>query len=84
VDVTASTNDMVTASGTITLTGATLEIVNPLLLERSKIYTLMTAGGGAVSGSLTALNLPDRWKVVTVGNTVVLYYSYPGTMIRFL
>jgi autotransporter-associated beta strand protein len=83
VDVTASTNDTVTAGGTITLSaGATLEIVNTASLERSKRYTLMTAGGGAVSGSLTALNLPDRWKVVTVANTVVLYYS-SGTIISF-
>ena len=76
-----STNDTVTAGGTITLsTGASLEIVNTSLLSRSKRYTLMTAGG-AVSGSLTALNLPDRWRVLTVGNTIVLYYAYPGTMI---
>lgn len=82
VDVTSSTSDSVTAVGTITLSGATLEIVNTASLERSKRYTLMTAGGGAVSGSLTALNLPDRWKVVTVANTVVLYYS-SGTIISF-
>ena len=81
-DVTASTNDTVTAGGSITLsTGATLELVNPSLLSRSKYYTLMTAGGGAVSGSLTALNLPYRWKVTAVGNKVVLYYANPGTMI---
>jgi autotransporter-associated beta strand protein len=83
VDVTASTNDTVTAGGIITLSsGAALEIVNPLLLDRSKRYTLMTAGGGSVSGSLTALNLPYRWKVSVVGNTVVLSYVTPGTMIR--
>jgi len=82
VDVTASTNDTVTVGGTITLSaGATLEIVNTALLERSKKYAIMRAGGGAVSGSLPALNLPDRWKVSAVGNTVVLYYAYPGTMI---
>ena len=81
-DVTATTNDTVTAGGTITLpAGATLEIVNPSLLDRSKTYTLMTAGGGTVSGSLTALNLPDRWKVSAVGNKVVLYYTNRGTMI---
>ena len=81
-DVTASTNDTVTAGGSITLSvGATLEIVNPALLNRSKNYTLMTAAG-AVSGSLAALNLPDRWKVSAVGNSVLLYYAHPGTMIR--
>jgi autotransporter-associated beta strand protein len=80
-DVTASTNDTVTAGVTITLSpGATLELVNPSLLERSKNYTLMTAGG-AVSGTLTALNLPLYWKVTASGNTVVLYYVNPGTMI---
>ena len=85
VDVTASTNDIVTAGGSITLSaGATLEIVNTALLNRSRTYTLLTAGGGAVSGSLTALNLPDRWKVSAVGNTVVLHYANPGTMIRVL
>ena len=82
VDVTASTNDTVTAGGNITLSaGATLEIVNPSLLNRSKQYQIMTAGG-SVSGTLTALNLPDRWKVSAVGNKVILYYAFRGTMIR--
>jgi hypothetical protein len=82
VDVTASTCDTVNAGGTITLSAeATLEIVNPSLLSRSKRYTLMTAGVGTVGGSLTASNLPERWKVRTDGNTVVLYYAFPGTMI---
>ena len=81
VDVTASTNDTVTAGGNITLSaGATLEIVNPSLLNRSKQYQIMTSGG-SVSGSLTALNLPYRWKVSAVGSKVVLYYANPGTII---
>jgi autotransporter-associated beta strand protein len=83
VDVTASTSDTVTASGTITLSGAALEIVNPSLLERTKSYTLLTSGGGAVSGSLTALNLPALWKMKAVGNAVVLYFS-SGTLISFM
>jgi hypothetical protein len=75
----------VTAGGAITLfSGATLEIVDPSLLNRSKRYTLLTAGGGLVSGSLTALNLPDGWRLSAVGNTVVLSYSQSGTMIRVL
>jgi len=82
-DVTATTNDTVTAGGAITLsTGATLELVSPSLLERSKSYTLMTAGG-ALSGTLTATNLPLYWKVTASGNTVVLYYVNPGTIISF-
>jgi hypothetical protein len=61
VDVTATTNDSVTVGGSITLSsGATLEIVNPALLKPGQQYTLMTAVGGAITGSLTALNLPDR------------------------
>lgn len=85
VDVTSSTNDTVTAGGTITLSaGATLEIVNTSLLNRSKSYTLLTAGVGPVSvSSLTALNLPALWKLKAVGNTVVLYYA-SGTMISFM
>ena len=82
VDVTASTNDTVTAGGSITLSsGATLEIVNPSLLNRGKQYQIMTAGG-VVSGTFASTNLPARWKVSAVGSKVVLYYAYAGTMIR--
>ena len=85
VDVTATTNDSVTVGGSITLSsGATLEIVNPALLKPGQQYTLMTAVGGAITGSLTALNLPENWKLRMVGNTVELRYAYPGTIIRLL
>jgi autotransporter-associated beta strand protein len=82
VDVTASTNDMVTAGGSIALSaGATLEVVNTSLLNRSKQYTLMTSVG-SVSGTFASSNLPARWKVGAFGNAVVLYYVNPGTMVR--
>ncbi len=83
-DVTGATNDTVTAGGSITLSGATLELVNPSLLNRSKQYQLMAAGDGTVSGTFASSNLPARWKVSVVGYTVVLYYANPGTMIRVL
>jgi autotransporter-associated beta strand protein len=84
VDVTASSSDTVTAGGSITLSaGATLEIVNPSLLDRSRQYEIMTAVG-PVSGTFASSNLPARWKVSVVGNKVVLYYAYPGTIIRVL
>lgn len=78
-------SDTVTAGGNITLaTGATLQIVNTSLLNRTKVYTFMTASGGMVTGSFTvAPALPDRWRLSTANGKVVLYYVHPGTLIRF-
>ena len=63
-DVTASgTSDLVAVQGNINLSGLTLELVNPELLDRSMAYTIATITGTR-TGTLTPTNLPNsRWHV---------------------
>ena len=61
--------DLLTIQGNINISGLTLEIVDPELLDRSKTYTIAQINGTR-TGTLTPTNLPNtRWH---------LYYSTDG------
>jgi fibronectin-binding autotransporter adhesin len=71
-------------TGNVTLgTGATL-VVSAGSLVRSQTYTLMTWTGTRTGTFASTTGLPENWRVKFLSNSVVLYYSWPGTMIRVL
>jgi len=66
--------DHVTVVGAIDLAGLTFKIVDPELLDRRQVYTVLTATQR--TGKLTALNLPNsRWHLSygTDGSVKLIY-----------
>ena len=56
-------SDLVAVEGDLDISGLTLQLVNPALLDRRQTYTLLSCSG-TLSGSLASANLPDsRWHV---------------------
>lgn len=78
--------DQLVGSGTLNLSGLTLQIANTGLLNKEKRYTLATCSG-TLTGEFTA-TLPTNWKIRydrTAGAaTVTLVYIPPGSVIRFM
>jgi autotransporter-associated beta strand protein len=74
-------SDRVAIQGDIDLSGLTLQIVDPERLNRRKAYTLLTCSG-ALSGRLTASNLPDRWHVSQRDDGTVRLVFVDGTLIQ--
>jgi autotransporter-associated beta strand protein len=74
-------SDRVAIQGDVDLAGLTLQLVNPALLDRRRTYTLLTCSG-ALSGRLTASNLPDRWHVSQRDDGTVRLVFVDGTLIQ--
>lgn len=83
VDVASDgTSDKLVIKGGLDLSGLSLEIANPLQLNKSKIYTIATTSG-TLTGSFTAITGADsRWTLrYRPDGTVVLVYLH-GTLIN--
>ncbi len=81
---TSGASDLVAVIGNISLTGFDLQLVNPELLNRHKIYTLLTCTGTR-SGSFSAHNLPDsRWHLSYQADGSVKLSFAGGTLLRVL
>ena len=71
--------DHVTVQGGVDLSGLIFTLVNPELLDRKQVYTVLTAT--QKTGMLTATNLPDsRWHLISVANGAVNLVFVDGTM----
>jgi hypothetical protein len=79
--------DKLASTGTLNLSGLTLQIADTNLMNKANSYTLVTCSG-SLTGDLIATNLPKDWKLRydrTVGaGTVTLLYISSGTMVRFM
>jgi len=76
------TSDLLTVQGSINLSNFTLELVNPSLLARGKVYTVATVSGTR-TGTFKVTNLPDsRWHVIyrADGKVDLLYNN--GTLVK--
>lgn len=63
-----------TVDGDLTLGGtATVEVENPETLDRERSYTILTAT--SLSGTPTAANLPEGWRVSKRGSSIKLSYD---------
>lgn len=82
LDVTAAgASDLVAVDGSIDVSGLTLQVVDPDLLDRHQTYTILTCTGSR-SGTVAGTNLPDsRWHVVYQSNRLKLFHA-GGTLIR--
>ena len=80
-DVTAGgASDHVTFQGDVNLSGLTLEIVDPELLDRDKVYTLASITDTR-SGSFVPANLPDnRWHLLYKDDGTVKLAFIQGTI----
>jgi autotransporter-associated beta strand protein len=75
-------SDLVAVTGSIDLSGLTLQLVEPGLLDRHKQYTLLTCAG-TLTGNLAAANLPDsRWHVAYLADGTVRLVFVEGTLIQ--
>ena len=75
-----------TISGTLDITGATLELAGTNnLASSSSTYTLIHTTGG-VNGTFANVNtvLPKGWYLGVRGGDIKVIPGYPGTLIRFL
>jgi autotransporter-associated beta strand protein len=67
ININATTSSLTNVSGTATLTGATVQVVDDRNITKRQVYTLLTATGG-ITGTFN----PD---VVGVKNKVELFYN---------
>jgi hypothetical protein len=75
VDVTAAgACDLLQVQGGVDVSGMTVELVAPELLDTTKEYTLATVSG-ALSGRFALTNAPENWHLAYVGGEVKLIYS---------
>lgn len=75
----ADVGDLLDVTGPLNVTGLIVNINNPGALERSKIYTLIQTTGGITGTPTLDSPLPDGWRVVVRGNTLLLL-SERGTV----
>lgn len=75
-------SDTVNVIGDIDLSGTTLTLVDPNLLDRHRQYTLVTCTG-TQSGEMTAANLPDsRWHLTYLADGTVKLMFVDGTLLK--
>ncbi len=82
-DVTSGgSSDLVAVQGSISLSGLSLQIVDPDQLNRHRQYTIMTCTG-TLTGAFSSDNLPDsRWLVVARADGTVKLVFTDGTLIK--
>ena len=80
-DVTSGgASDLLAVQGSVDLSGLTLAVVNPELLDRSKEYTLVTVTGSR-TGAFASHNLPDgRWRIIYGADGSVKLIFVSGTV----
>jgi autotransporter-associated beta strand protein len=76
--------DQLLGTGSLSLSGLTLQIADTRLLNWLKSYTLVTCSG-TLTGELTA-TLPKNWKIKydRIAGTATLVYIPPGTVLRLM
>jgi len=84
VDVDADGNsDRLAVQGNLNMSGLSLQIANPGLLDTHKVYTLMTCTG-VRSGTFSSDNLPNtRWHITYLENGTVKLVYFGGTVLIF-
>jgi autotransporter-associated beta strand protein len=82
-DVTADgASDLIAVDGGLDMSGLTLQIVNPALLDRRRSYTLLTCRG-TLTGTVAGINLPDsRWHVTGLSEGHVRLVFVDGLLIQ--
>ena len=80
-DVTAGgASDHVTLQGNVNLSGLSLELVNPGLLDSDRVYVIAQINGTR-TGTFTPLNLPEsRWHVIYAADGTVKLMFVSGTV----
>ncbi len=77
---TAGASDLVNVDGNLNMANLTLGIVDTGLLDRSRVYTLLT-GTGTRTGTFASTNLPDaRWHIRYESDGSVKLFFVDGTI----
>lgn len=78
---TDGTCDRLDVKGALTLSGLSLNVVDPGKLNKQQVYTLALCTGGTLSGTFASHNLPEGWWVDYSGNQIRLNY-FTGMIMR--
>jgi hypothetical protein len=75
--------DQLVGTGSLSVSGLTLQVADLGLLNRAETYTV-AAGFDALTDEFAAHNLPENWHVRydQASGAVTFYYSPPGTLIK--
>jgi hypothetical protein len=81
LDVTATgASDLLTVNGGTDVSGLTVEVVAPALLDTSKIYTVAQFNG-ARTGTLSLANAPENWHLAYAPDGSVKLLFSRGTLL---